>query len=144
MRELHFTAGRASRRFNKPALTLFFLTLTPTLASAAETDYDVTLSGYVSRMVLALLLFGLAGFLAVRYLPGRLRPGAGGRVRLIGAMNVGRDMIYIVRTGPQVVALFVGKASSSVIGRWTAEEWADYEASLEAEKNLETPLVKPR
>ena len=128
-------------------MTLFFFTLAPALASAAETDYDVTLSGYVSRMVLALLLFAAAGFLAVKYLPSRLRLGASGKMRLVGAMNVGRDMIYIVQTGPQVVALFVGKTSSSVIGRWTAEEWADYETSLEAhdeEKSLKIPLVKPR
>ena len=135
---------------NKPALTLFFLIfgvwslLPPVVVSAAEESYDVTLSGYVSRMVLALLLFAVAGYLAVKYLPGRFRLGAAGKIRLVGAMNVGRDMIYIVQTGPQVVALFVGKASSSVIGRWTAEEWADYEASVGEEKLPETSLVKPR
>ena len=116
----------------------------PSLALAAEVDYDVTLSGYVTRMVLALLLFGAAGYFAVKYLPSRFRLGAAGKLRLLGALNVGRDMIYVVQTGPRVVALFVGKATSSVIGSWSAEEWEAYEASREPMEQDGMPPVKAR
>lgn len=55
--------------------------------------------------------------------------GTGGDMRMLGAMSVGRDMIYVLRIGPQVVALFVGRATSSVVGRWSVKEWEERETS---------------
>jgi hypothetical protein len=83
------------------------------------------------------LILAVAGYAAVRFVPGRFRMGAQGRLRTLGALNLGRDMVYIVQTGPEVVALLVGRAGSVVIGRWSAEEWEDYSAASASPKSSE-------
>jgi len=44
---------------------------------------------------------------------------AKGAVGLLASLSLGRDVIFIVRCGPDVIALLSGK----VIGRWRYEEW---------------------
>jgi hypothetical protein len=110
------------------ALTLFFLTFAR-VAGAAESGFDDAFAGYVTRMLLALLLMGGVGYLAVKYLPGRLGSAARGHIRVISALNLGRDMMYIVKAGPDVVAFLAGRNGYAVLGRWSLEEWEDYEAA---------------
>lgn len=85
--------------------------------------FDTTLSAYVAKMVLFLLLLGALGYLLVKFVPGKFRPGVQGKFAMIGAMQLGRDVLYVVRIGPDVVALLVGRTGSSVVGRWSASEW---------------------
>ncbi|MDR1472285.1 MAG: hypothetical protein LBS75_07155 [Synergistaceae bacterium] len=111
-------------------MTLFFLSSSAEIVLAAsDIDRDISLGSYVTKMIIALLVFSAAGYALARYLPGGIGRGAVGKLRLVAALSLGRDMLYIVRTGPQVVALFVGRSSSTVVGRWSAEEWDDYEAA---------------
>jgi hypothetical protein len=119
----------------KAALTLFFLTFAEA-SSAAPLGFDDAFSGYVTRMALALLIMGALGYLAVKYLPGRLGSRARGHIRVISALSLGRDMMYIVKTGPEVVAFLSGRNGSVVLGRWSLEEWDDYEADT-------VPVVLP-
>jgi hypothetical protein len=123
-------------------LTLFFLTFAE--AAGAETSgFDDAFSGYVTRMLLALLIMGAVGYLAVKYLPGRLASVSRGHIRVISALNLGRDMMYIVKTGPEVVAIWVGRNSSAVLGRWSLEEWENYEAASSAVSAILTDERKP-
>ncbi|MCL2683774.1 MAG: hypothetical protein FWE55_00875 [Synergistaceae bacterium] len=117
------------------ALTLFFLA-SPAGAETATPELDTTIAGYVTRMILALVILGLLGYAAVRFLPGRLTAGARGHIKVVGMLNVGRDMIYIVRTGPEVVAFVSGRTGATVLGRWSLEEWDDYEAAAGARDSL--------
>jgi hypothetical protein len=91
--------------------------------------YGEALAGYMTRVILALLLLGAAGYAAAKFLPKRFRSGAGGDLRMLGAINLGRDMVYLLQAGPDVIALFVGKNGATLLGRWGLEEWGDYEAS---------------
>ncbi len=101
---------------------------------AADVDaFDATLSTYIAKMVLSLLLLLLLGFLAIKYLPGRFRVGAQGKLKLIGTLSLGRDVVYVVQTGPEVIALFVSRTNSTVMGRWSLEEWGDFESTLSQE-----------
>ena len=113
------------RLFINGALTLFFSTLPASAAYAAVEDVDASLGGYVVRMVIALAVLCAAGYLAVRFLPGRLRPRSAGRLKLIGALNLGRDMVYVIQAGPDVIAVLTGRNGTAVLGRWSAEEWED-------------------
>jgi hypothetical protein len=123
----------ALRLFARAALTLFFLNFRAEIASAAaEPDFSVSLGGYVVKMLIALLIFSAAGYALAKYLPGRIGGRSGARLRLIAALSLGKDMVYIVRTGPQVAAILVSRSGSVVIGRWSAEEWDDYESAAEA------------
>ena len=129
-----YTHLRALRLFLSGALTLFFLTL----PAAAASEFDAAFSGYITRMVLALALLGLLGYAAAKFLPGRLSARARGHIKIVGMLNIGRDMIYIVKTGPEVVAFVSGRTGFTVLGRWSLEDWDDYEAAAGVRESLPT------
>ena len=120
--------GRALGLISAAVLTLSFCLMSVRVCSADTGGSSVDLAGYMTRMVLALLFLAGAGYAAVKYLPGRFKFGSQGKLRMIGALPLGRDVVYLIQTGPDVVALFVGKSGSTVIGRWSSDEWDDYEA----------------
>jgi hypothetical protein len=131
-----FAKMRASRLSSIVALALFFYTRGMSAIYAASEDiapqvlgYDETLAGYMTRMVTALVLIGAIGFAAAKFLPRFFRVGSPSKLRLLGALNLGRDAVYILQTGPEVIALFVGKNSSTLLGKWSLDEWEDFEAS---------------
>jgi hypothetical protein len=119
------------------ALALFFYFCGVSSLCAASDDivpqilgYDETLAGYMMRMVIALVLLGVTGFAAAKFLPRFFRAGSSGKLRLLGALNLGRGAVYILQIGPEVIALFVGKNGSTLLGRWSLDEWEDFEASF--------------
>ena len=114
------------------ALTLFFLTS----PAAAASEYDMEISRYITRMVLAVVLLGLLGYGLVKFLPGRFAAGARGHIKVLGMMSVGRDAVFILRTGPDVVAFVSGRAGVTILGRWSLEEWDDYEAAADVRGSL--------
>ena len=124
------------RRFSAAASALFFYIILPRALFAASEDviapmpdYTDALAGYITRIILALLLLGAAGWAAAKFLPKHFKSGARGDLRMLGAINLGRDMVYLLQAGPDVIALFVGKNGATLLGRWGVEEWGDYEAS---------------
>ena len=116
-------------------LTLFFCASTAVPLFAEVDGFDTTLSTYVAKMALSLLLLLLLGFLAIKYLPGRFRVGAQGKLKLVGTLALGRDAVYVVQTGPEVIALFVSRTNSTVMGRWPLAEWQDFESTLSEEND---------
>ena len=106
---------------------LFFL---EGMAEASDaTDFNAAFSGFAARIIVAFLLLGVLAYFVLKFLPGRLGVMARGHIKIIGAVNLGRDMMYIARLGPEVVAFLCGRAGSVILGRWSAEEWDDYEAA---------------
>jgi hypothetical protein len=138
----HPARYRALGLLLQAALTLFFLTSRSYAAESA--DFNTAVINYVTRMILALFLLGALGYAAAKYLPGRFISPSRGHIKIISALNLGRDMMYIVRTGPQVVAFFTGKSGSTVLGRWSAEEWEDYEAAASYSPASPPDEKKPR
>ena len=130
-----YARSGALRLFLKAALTLFFL-LRAEAAMAASAELDAAFGVFVTRIVLGIAILGGLGYAAVKFLPGRLMGGARGHIKIIGAVSVGRDMIYIVKTGPDVVAFLSGRAGATVLGRWDAEKWDDYEAGADIREKL--------
>jgi hypothetical protein len=108
---------------------LFFLEKAALSAGETADDFNAAFSGYVAKMVLALLLLGALAYFALKFLPGRLGAMSRGHIKVLGAVNLGRDMVYIARLGPEVVAFLCGRAGSVILGKWSAEEWDDYEAA---------------
>ncbi|MDR3165074.1 MAG: hypothetical protein LBU13_05815 [Synergistaceae bacterium] len=113
---------------------LFFLEET---AGAAEIEeLNAAFLGYAAKMIVALLLLGAFAYLALKFLPRRLGSASRSHIKIIGAVNLGRDTLYISRLGPEVVAFLSGRAGSVVLGRWSAEEWDDYEAARMTPESL--------
>jgi hypothetical protein len=109
--------------------TLFFLVGAAHSAAAETMDFNAAFSGFAKKIIAALLLFGALAYFAFKFLPGRLGSMSRGHIKIIGAVNLGRDMMYIARLGPEVVAFLCGRTGSVILGRWSAEEWDDYEAA---------------
>ncbi len=42
---------------------------------------------------------------------------------ILASLSLGRDVIFIVRCGPDVIAILSGKSGGRAIGRWRYEEW---------------------
>jgi hypothetical protein len=119
----------------KAALTLFFL-LRAEAAMAGVAELDAAFSEFAVKITLALAILGLLGYAAVKFLPGRLLAGGKGHIKIIGAAGVGRDMLYIVKTGPDVVAFLSGRTGATILGRWGIEEWDDYEAGVSIRETI--------
>lgn len=83
---------------------------------------EVSLAGYLFRVILGVGLFALMGWAALKYLPRRM--GAAGKdVALIASMSFGKDALYVLRIGPDVVAVMSGKNGADIISRWSIEDW---------------------
>ena len=130
---IYYARLKALRLFLSGALTLFFLSS----PAAAASEFDAELTGYIARVVISLALLGIIGYVVVKFLPGRLSSGARGHIKILGILNVGREVIYIVKTGPEVVSFASGRTGVTLLGRWNLEEWDDYEAASSVRDSLQ-------
>ncbi len=101
-----------------------FLPVVFPLPAAAETG-DYGLGGYLFRVALGLGLLAASGWALVRYGPRRFRQGRDPRVRVVSVLPLGRDVLYVLRLGPDVIAVLCGRGGSDVLGRWRADEWPE-------------------
>lgn len=138
-----YVKGRALRRYIYLSLTLFFCTLSANASFAAEGVLDTTISNYIAKMALSLILLIVAGLLIMKYVPGRFKAAANGRIKHIGTMPVGREAVHVIQAGPDVIAVLVAKTGSTVIGRWTLEEWEMCADSADF-RSAEAPRRDPR
>ncbi|MDK2958177.1 MAG: hypothetical protein PWP47_221, partial [Synergistaceae bacterium] len=106
------------------AAAAFFLIPSAAEASSAESP---SLTGYMIRIGLSLAILALAGYGAVRYSRRAAPLKAKGAVSMLASLPLGKDVLFIVRLGPDVVALASGGAGTRVIGRWRYEDWKQYE-----------------
>ena len=82
-----------------------------------------SLTGYMLRISLSLALLALAGYGAVLYSRRRVPKGTSGNLKVLASLPLGRDVLFLVRCGPDVLAITTGSSGSRVIGRWKYEEW---------------------
>ena len=76
------------------------------------------------RIGLSLALLALAGCGAVLYARRRMPARSGGGLKVLASLPLGRDVLFLVRCGPDVLAITTGSAGARVIGRWKYEEWS--------------------
>lgn len=131
----HPFAGRALGRCCVMPLTLFFYFIFSEPLSADTGTLDTALSSYIANMALMLCLIFLLGYLGMKYLPKRFRSAASGKLKLLGAMPLGRDIVYLIRIGPDVVSIYVARGAVAVVGRWSVEEWERFDAENDKDHN---------
>ena len=85
---------------------------------------DPSLVSYLTRVSIALVVLALSAVLLVRFARRRC---AGvrddGAVKLLASLPVGKDVFFVVRCGPDVLAFTSGGGGSRLMGRWTYEDW---------------------
>ena len=96
-------------------------------ATEALPPISPSMTEYLLRVGIAVVILAAAGYGAVvfhrRAVPLKLR----GSVSIMASLPLGKDVLFIVRLGPDVVALASGGAGTRVIGRWRYEDWKQYE-----------------
>ncbi len=91
--------------------------------------------GYLVRLLLgAVLLGGLLLSLSriSRAAWFRRRFPISGRCRLLGTLPLGRDCLYVILCGPEVIAVVSGRGGIVVVGRWERSRWEEVLDSDEA------------
>ena len=87
---------------------------------AAESDLFV----YLTRVLIALGVLSVSAIFLVRYSRKRIGlDGDGVSVKVLASLPVGRDVFFVVRCGPDVLAFTSGAGGSRLMGRWTYEDW---------------------
>mgnify|MGYP006887393219 FL=1 len=98
----------------------FFFLFTGGTAYGAASFPNMTT--YLIRVVIALSILGGASWILVHY----VRPGKAfkqdSRLQVLSTLRLGREVLYVVKCGPDVLALLVG-SNSKVVGKWGYEEW---------------------
>lgn len=106
------------------AAAAFFLIPAAAEASSAESP---SLTGYMIRIGLGLAILALAGYGAVVCSRRTAPLKAKGAVNILASLPLGKDVLFVVRLGPDVIVLASGGAGTRVIGRWRYEDWKQYE-----------------
>ncbi|NLB82880.1 MAG: hypothetical protein GX791_01410 [Synergistaceae bacterium] len=75
------------------------------------------------RIGLSLTLLALTGYGVVLYTRRRTPGRTSGNLKILASLPLGRDVLFLVRCGPDVLAITTGSAGARVIGRWRYEEW---------------------
>ena len=87
---------------------------------AAEPELFV----YLTRVLIALGVLSVFAFVLVRC--AKKKNGADGEgvpVRVLTSLPVGKDVFFVLRCGPGVVAFTSGASGTCLMGRWKYEEW---------------------
>lgn len=98
------------------------LLFVPSAAFASSMEAP-SLTSYLLKVGLSLALLAIAGYLVV-FFSGRRAPlRTKGALSVVASLPLGRDVLFVVRCGPDVIAVLSGKNGARVIGRWRFEEW---------------------
>lgn len=116
--------SRVGRGGAKASLASVFLSASPAFGAPLSPGEG----GYLIRLLVAALLLGGLLFFLSRLSRGawfRSRFPAAGRCRLLGTLPLGRDSLYLILCGPEVIAVLSGKGGTVVVGRWDKNQWEE-------------------
>ena len=92
---------------------------------------ETSLLTYTIKISLALLLLWGGSWAFLRWGPGSRKSGFSRNVSeeivLFSSRILGRGRVYLFRCGPDVIALWISRKESVLLGRWSREEWAQWQ-----------------
>ena len=82
------------------------------------------LGEYLGKVMLALIVLSVSGwmFLYVAKRKGWLQKGSD-KLYVISSLSLGRDVFFILRCGPEVIAVVTGPSGAKLMGRWSLKDW---------------------
>ncbi|MCR5346275.1 MAG: hypothetical protein K6E38_00690 [Fretibacterium sp.] len=87
---------------------------------------DSGLVAYLLRVFIALAILSLCAFTFVHFSRRKTQRASGGvAVKLLTSLPLGKDVFFVVRCGPDVLAFTLGGAGACLMGRWKYAEWLD-------------------
>ena len=85
---------------------------------------DSSLVAYLLRVFVALAILSLCAFFLVHPSKRKMqRETDGVAVKLLTSLPLGKDVFFVVRCGPDVLAFTLGGGGACLMGRWKYEEW---------------------
>ncbi len=89
---------------------------------------EVDLMSYLLRIILALIVMSVSAFIFVYFAKnkGWVRQNEA-HVKIMASLPLGKDVFFVLRCGPEVIALTSGAAGTRLMGRWNYEEWVQRE-----------------
>ena len=89
-----------------------------------ELSSSISLSAYLGKAVLALIVLAVSGwlFLYAAKRKGWIQKGSD-KLYVISSLSLGRDVFFVLRCGPEVIAVVAGPSGSRLMGRWSLEDW---------------------
>ena len=89
-----------------------------------ELSGTVSIGTYLGKVVIALVVLAVSGwmFLYVAKRKGWIQKGSD-KLYIISSLSIGRDVFFIIRCGPDVIAVVAGPSGTKLMGRWSPEDW---------------------
>jgi hypothetical protein len=88
----------------------------------------LSLGAYLSKVILALVILAIAGWLLlyISKRKGWIQKGSD-KLYIVSSLSLGREIFIVIRCGPEIIAIVSGPSGSKLMGRWGIEEWSDSE-----------------
>ena len=93
---------------------------------------EIGLLPYLIRVLLALAIMAVVAFVVVALgkKKGWVRQNEA-HVKMMASLPLGKDVFFVLRCGPDVLAVASGQTGTRLIGRWKYEEWLRLEETGE-------------
>ena len=90
----------------------------------SEFSSSISLSAYLSKVIIALVIMAVLCwlFLFISKRKGWLQKGSD-KLHIISSLSLGRDVFFVLRCGPEVIAIVSGHSGTRLMGRWKLEDW---------------------
>lgn len=85
------------------------------------------MSAYLLRAAATLIVMSVCAYFLVRYAR-KHNPqlnGTGSTEILSSLRLTGRDVFFVVKCGPEVIAFTVGQGGTCLLGRWNYDDWLE-------------------
>jgi hypothetical protein len=97
---------------------------------------------YLSRVFLALAVMAAAAWVFMGFIGWAKKKGWVRRneahVKIMASLPLGKDVFFVLRCGPEVLALASGPGGTRLLGRWKYDEWLDLEKKARQGDGLES------
>ena len=93
---------------------------------------EIGLLPYLIRVLLALAIMAVMAFVVIGLgkKKGWVRQNEA-HVKMMASLPLGKDVFFVLRCGPDVLAVASGPTGTRLIGRWKHEEWLRLEKTEE-------------
>jgi hypothetical protein len=101
-----------------------------------ELSNSLSIGTYLGKVILALVVLAFSGwlFILISKRKGWLQKGSD-KLYIISSLSLGRDVFFILRCGPEVIAVVTGPSGTRLMGKWTLKDWNISERERERERD---------
>ena len=102
-----------------------------------ELSGSLSIGAYLGKVILALVVLAFSGwlFLLISKRKGWIQKGSD-KLYIISSLSLGRDVFFILRCGPEVIAIVTGPSGTRLMGKWKLKDWNISEKEKDESHNI--------